>query len=47
MDSKSRVKVVITGSFNLSRENLRRESFDFKNSKRLLKRIKRIINRGK
>jgi len=40
-------RIVAIGSFPSSKENLRRETIKFNQTKRLIKRIKRIINRGK
>jgi hypothetical protein len=40
-------KVVVKGSFPSSKENLKRETLKFKHAERLIKRIKRLINKGK
>ena len=38
-------KVVVKGSFASSKENLRREGISFKHSKRLIKRLKKLIKK--
>jgi hypothetical protein len=40
-------KVVAKGSFASSKENLRREGINFEYSKRLIKRLKKLIKKGK
>jgi|694.fasta_scaffold02344_39 hypothetical protein len=40
-------RVIVKGSFDSSRENLRREGISFTISKAFLKKIKRILKRGK
>ena len=45
MDIESRI--VAKGSFPSSKENLQRETLKFKHTERLIKRIKRLIKKGK
>ena len=45
--NKVKTREVMSGSFRSSRENYRREEIDFKFNSRLLKRIKRLIKKGK
>jgi len=40
-------RIVDRGSFPSSKENLRRETIKFKHAERLIKRIKRLIKKGK
>jgi hypothetical protein len=40
-------RIVAIGSFPSSKENLRRETIKFKHTERLIKRIRRLIKKGK
>jgi hypothetical protein len=40
-------KIVARGSFPSSKENLQRETLKFKNTERLIKRIRKLIKKGK
>jgi hypothetical protein len=40
-------RIVARGSFPSSKENLRRETIKFKHTERLIKRIRRLIKKGK
>jgi hypothetical protein len=40
-------RIVAKGSFPSSKENLQRETLKFKNTERLIKRIRKLIKKGK
>jgi hypothetical protein len=40
-------RIVDRGSFPSSKENLKKETIKFKNTERLIKRIRRLIKKGK